>query len=62
LLAEMLDEWERRGTIEVIAQVDAEGEDAIEKMRRVGQLAGEHVLRAGSRSAEQGTGGAADAP
>ena len=38
LLAEMLDEWERRSTTEVIAQVDAEGGDAVEKMRRVGQL------------------------
>jgi AcrR family transcriptional regulator len=42
LLTEMLDEWERRSTTEVIAQVDAEvdaeGGDAVEKMRRVGQL------------------------
>lgn len=38
LLTEMLDEWERRSTTEVIAQVDAEGGDAVEKIRRAGQL------------------------
>jgi AcrR family transcriptional regulator len=38
LLAEMLDEWERRCTKEVIAQADAEGGDAAERIRRVGQL------------------------
>ncbi|MGW2558605.1 TetR/AcrR family transcriptional regulator [Streptomyces sp. NPDC001514] len=38
LLAEMLDEWERRCTKEVLAQVDAEGGDAAESFRRVGQL------------------------
>ncbi|GAA2368136.1 TetR/AcrR family transcriptional regulator [Nonomuraea africana] len=38
LLTEMLDEWERRCTREVLAQVDAEGGDAAERIRRVGQL------------------------
>jgi len=38
LLTEMLDEWERRSTTEVIAQVDAEGGAPADKMRRVGQL------------------------
>jgi AcrR family transcriptional regulator len=38
LLAEMLDEWERRCTREVIAQVDAEGGDAADRFRRAGQL------------------------
>ncbi|MEV4164269.1 TetR/AcrR family transcriptional regulator [Nonomuraea dietziae] len=38
LLAEMLDEWERRCTREIIAQVDAEGGDAVERIRRAGQL------------------------
>ncbi|MDQ1012902.1 AcrR family transcriptional regulator [Streptomyces sp. V4I23] len=38
LLTEMLDEWERRCTGEVIAQVDAEGGDAAERIRRAGQL------------------------
>lgn len=38
LLAEMLDEWERRFTTEILAQVDAEGGDAAERIRRVGQL------------------------
>ncbi|MFD1930132.1 MULTISPECIES: TetR/AcrR family transcriptional regulator [Nonomuraea] len=38
LLAEMLDEWERRCTREVLAQVAAEGGDAAERIRRVGQL------------------------
>jgi len=38
LLEEMLDEWERRSTIAVIAQVDAEGGDAATKILRVGQL------------------------
>lgn len=38
LLTEMLDEWERRCTTEVIAQVDAEGGDAADRIRRVGQL------------------------
>jgi AcrR family transcriptional regulator len=38
LLAEMLDEWERRSTQEVIAQAEAEGGDAADKPRRVGRL------------------------
>ncbi|HEX6359352.1 TetR/AcrR family transcriptional regulator [Actinophytocola sp.] len=38
LLTEMLDEWERRYTKEIIAQADAEGGDATERFRRVGQL------------------------
>ncbi|WP_236568116.1 MULTISPECIES: TetR/AcrR family transcriptional regulator [unclassified Nocardiopsis] len=38
LLTEMLDEWERRSTRQVIAQTEAEGGDAAEKFRRVGQL------------------------
>ncbi|GAA5047129.1 AcrR family transcriptional regulator [Thermocatellispora tengchongensis] len=38
LLAEMLDEWERRCTKEIIAQADAEGGDAVARIRRVGQL------------------------
>ncbi|MEV4058676.1 TetR/AcrR family transcriptional regulator [Nonomuraea dietziae] len=38
LLAEMLDEWERRCTREIIAQVEAEGGDAVERIRRAGQL------------------------
>ncbi|MFF8846298.1 TetR/AcrR family transcriptional regulator [Streptomyces sp. NPDC015127] len=38
LLAEMLDEWERRCTREVLAQVGAEGGDAAEMIRRVGEL------------------------
>ena len=38
LLTEMLDEWERRWTTEVIAQADAEGGDAAERLRRVGRL------------------------
>ncbi|MEV6399431.1 TetR/AcrR family transcriptional regulator [Streptomyces sp. NPDC051907] len=38
LLDEMLDEWERRCTTEVIAQVGAEGGDAVETIRRAGQL------------------------
>ncbi len=38
LLAELLDEWERRCTREVIAQADAEGGDAADRIRRVGQL------------------------
>ncbi|MGK8523906.1 TetR/AcrR family transcriptional regulator [Nocardia asteroides] len=38
LLAEMLDEWERRCTTEVIARADAEGSDAADRIRRAGQL------------------------
>jgi AcrR family transcriptional regulator len=38
LLEEMLDEWERRSTKEVIAQVEAEGGDGADKIRRVGRL------------------------
>jgi len=38
LLTEMLDEWERRCTKEIIAQVDAEGGDAAERIQRAGQL------------------------
>ncbi|URN18918.1 TetR/AcrR family transcriptional regulator [Streptomyces sudanensis] len=38
LLAEMLDEWERRSTREVIARAEAEGGGPAERLRRVGQL------------------------
>ncbi|UGQ15658.1 TetR/AcrR family transcriptional regulator; helix-turn-helix transcriptional regulator [Yinghuangia sp. ASG 101] len=38
LLTEMLDEWERRYTTEVIARVDAEGGDAADRIRRAGRL------------------------
>ncbi len=38
LLAEMLDEWERRTTDDVIARVEEEGGDAAGKMRRAGLL------------------------
>ncbi|MFF0526920.1 TetR/AcrR family transcriptional regulator [Nocardia amikacinitolerans] len=37
-IAEMLDEWERRCTTEVIAEADAEGGDAADRIRRVGRL------------------------
>ncbi|MEU4343179.1 TetR/AcrR family transcriptional regulator [Nocardia sp. NPDC023852] len=37
-LMEMLDEWERRCTKEVIAHADAEGGDAADKIRRAGRL------------------------
>ncbi|WP_442943878.1 TetR/AcrR family transcriptional regulator [Nocardia sp. NBC_00508] len=38
LLTQMLDEWEHRCTREVIAQAEAEGGDAAERIRRVGRL------------------------
>ncbi|MGW7054233.1 TetR/AcrR family transcriptional regulator [Streptomyces sp. NPDC054887] len=38
LLTEMLDEWERRCTREILAQVGAEGGDAADRIRRVGRL------------------------
>ncbi|WP_206685856.1 TetR/AcrR family transcriptional regulator [Kribbella qitaiheensis] len=38
LLVEMLDEWERRCTQEVLSHVDAEGGDAATRIRRAGQL------------------------
>ncbi|MFE3453912.1 TetR/AcrR family transcriptional regulator [Nonomuraea sp. NPDC059194] len=38
LLTEMLDEWESRCTKEVLAQVEAEGGDPAERIRRAGQL------------------------
>ncbi|MEU1999573.1 TetR/AcrR family transcriptional regulator [Nocardia gamkensis] len=38
LLTAMLDEWERRCTTAVIAQTEAEGGDAAERIRRAGQL------------------------
>lgn len=38
LLAEMLDEWERRCTGEVLARVEAAGGDAAERIRRAGEL------------------------
>lgn len=38
LLAEMLDEWERRFTEDILAQAVAEGGDAREQLRRVGEL------------------------
>nr|WP_068061606.1 TetR/AcrR family transcriptional regulator [Nocardia xishanensis] len=37
-LAEMLDEWERRCTTEVIAQANAGGGDAADRIRRVGRM------------------------
>ncbi|QJW35890.1 TetR/AcrR family transcriptional regulator [Cellulosimicrobium protaetiae] len=37
-LAAMLDEWERRCTDAVLAEADAEGGDAAERLRRAGQL------------------------
>lgn len=37
-LREMLDEWERRCTKEVIAQAHAEGDDAADRIRRAGRL------------------------
>jgi AcrR family transcriptional regulator len=45
LLTEMLDEWERRCTREVVAQVDLEGGDAAERLRRVGQLTSSEDLQ-----------------
>jgi AcrR family transcriptional regulator len=44
LLAEMLDEWERRSTKAVIAQAEAEGGDAAERIRRVGRLTSSEEL------------------
>ena len=38
LLGAMLDEWERRCTDAVLAEVEAEGGDAVERLRRAGQL------------------------
>ena len=38
LLSEMLDEWERCCTKEIIARADAEGGDGADRIRRVGQL------------------------
>lgn len=38
LLAEMLDEWERRCTHEILDRVDAEGGDPVERIRQVGRL------------------------
>jgi AcrR family transcriptional regulator len=38
LLAEMLDEWERRTTDDVIARIEEEGGDTLGKMRRAGLL------------------------
>ncbi|MEU3821521.1 MULTISPECIES: helix-turn-helix domain-containing protein [unclassified Streptomyces] len=38
LLAEMLDEWERRCTRDILARVDAEGGDPADRLRRVGRL------------------------
>ncbi|MDE3725035.1 TetR/AcrR family transcriptional regulator [Nocardiopsis sp. N85] len=38
LLAELLDEWERRCTDDVLARVEAEGGDPVEKLRRAGEL------------------------
>jgi AcrR family transcriptional regulator len=38
LLTEMLDEWERRSTTEVIARATAEGGDAADRIRLVGRL------------------------
>ena len=46
LLAEMLDEWERRFTADVLARADAEGGDPAEQLRRAGELsAGEEFHR-----------------
>lgn len=38
LLTEMLDEWERRCTTAVLAQAEAEGGDAADRIRRAGRL------------------------
>ncbi|MFD6098613.1 TetR/AcrR family transcriptional regulator [Nocardiopsis flavescens] len=38
LLAELLDEWERRCTDDVLARVEAEGGGPVEKIRRAGLL------------------------
>ncbi|MET9422424.1 MULTISPECIES: TetR/AcrR family transcriptional regulator [unclassified Streptomyces] len=38
LLAEMLDEWERRCTDSVLEQVESEGGDPAERVRRAGRL------------------------
>lgn len=38
LLAEMLDEWERRCTNDILEQVESEGGDPADKLRRAGQL------------------------
>jgi len=38
LLEEMLDEWERRFTEEILAQAVSEGGDARQQLRRVGEL------------------------
>lgn len=38
LLTEMLDEWERRCTTAVLAQAEAEGGDAGDRIRRAGRL------------------------
>ncbi|WP_434085585.1 TetR/AcrR family transcriptional regulator [Nocardia sputorum] len=38
LLTEMLDEWERRCSTEVLAQAEAEGGDAADRIRRAGRL------------------------
>jgi AcrR family transcriptional regulator len=38
LLAEMLDEWERRCTNDILEQIESEGGDPAEKIRRAGQL------------------------
>lgn len=38
LLGAMLDEWERRCTDAVLAEAEAEGGDAVERLRRAGQL------------------------
>ncbi|NYI05298.1 TetR/AcrR family transcriptional regulator [Allostreptomyces psammosilenae] len=38
LLAEMLDEWERRCTLDVLARVESESGDPVERIRRAGQL------------------------
>lgn len=38
LLTEMLDEWERRCTREILTQIEAEGGDDANKIRRAGQL------------------------
>ncbi len=38
LLTEMLDEWERRCSTEVLAQAEAEGGDAADRIRHAGRL------------------------
>ncbi|MEU1891325.1 TetR/AcrR family transcriptional regulator [Streptomyces pristinaespiralis] len=38
LLAEMLDEWERRCTVDILDRVESEGGDPADRLRRAGRL------------------------